>query len=427
MRNQTHEDKNICIDCQTRLSTILTTEHYSEAERHLLDKPKRMLTFTVPVKMDSGDVQVFNAFRVLYSDARGPGKGGIRFHPHVDLEEVKNLAFLMALKCALVAIPFGGAKGGIEVDPSTLSAGEIERMSRSYIRELHQFIGEHVDVPAPDVNTNAAIMGYMVDEYAKIKGAFVPGVITGKPLSLGGSQGRTEATSLGGAHVLKTYLEHINKNVEGTTVAIQGFGNVGSNIAKILHDWGAIVVAISDAKRAVFDKNGLDITAFVDGGSPGIIPEDHCGTEITNAALLTLDVDVLIPAAISHQITTKNATEIQANVILEMANDPITTDADPLLQKRGVVVIPDIIANAGGVMVSYFEWVQNSSNDYWAIEKVHTELERRITQAFSTVLEQSKGSFTSLRADGYRLAIDRIIEAERVRGRLQHITQNINV
>jgi len=419
MINQIHEDKNICIDCQKRLSSILTTEHYSEAEIHLLDKPKRMLTFTVPVKMDSGEVQVFNAFRVLYNDARGPGKGGIRFHQEVDLEEVKNLAFLMALKCSLVDIPFGGAKGGIEVDPSTLSAGEIERMSRSYIREIHQFIGERVDVPAPDVNTNATVMGYMVDEYAKIKGQFVPGVITGKPLSLGGSNGRTEATSLGGAHVLKTYLKHINKDVQGIRVAIQGFGNVGSHLAKILHDWGAIVVAVSDAKRAVYNENGLDISAFVDDEKSGAIPETHGATEITNAELLTLDVDVLIPAAISHQITAQNASEIQAGIILEMANDPITTDADPLLQEQGIVVIPDIIANAGGVMVSYFEWIQNSSNDYWTLEKVHGELERRITHAFATILEHSNISFTSLRADGYRLAIDRIIEAERVRGRLQ--------
>lgn len=418
MINQIHEDKNVCIDCQKRLSTILTTEHYSEAEIHLLDKPKRMLTFTVPVKMDSGEVQVFNAFRVLYNDARGPGKGGIRFHSEVDLEEVKSLAFLMALKCALVDIPFGGAKGGIEVDPATLSTGEIERMSRGYVREIHQFIGECVDVPAPDVNTNSTIMGYMVDEYAKIQGKFVPGVITGKPLSLGGSQGRTEATSLGGAHVLRTYLEHINQDIKGATVAIQGFGNVGSNIAKILHDWGAVIVAVSDAKRAVFNPNGFDIPVFINDKSSAI-PEDHGGTEISNAELLTLDVDVLIPAAISHQITAHNAAEVKAGVILEMANDPITTDADPLLQKRGVVIIPDIIANAGGVMVSYFEWIQNSSNDYWTIEKIHAELERRITQAFSTVLEHSNDACTSLRADAYRLAIGRIIEAERARGRLQ--------
>jgi glutamate dehydrogenase/leucine dehydrogenase len=418
MLDQIREDKHVCVDCRTRLRTILNTEHYSEAEIRLLDKPKRTLTFTVPVKMDSGEVKVFNAYRVLYSDARGPGKGGIRFHPEVHLEEVKNLSFLMALKCALVDIPFGGAKGGVEIDPGTLSSGELERLSRSYIRELHQYIGERVDVPAPDVNTNATIMGYMVDEYAMIKGQFVPGVITGKPLSLGGSLGRTEATSLGGAHVLKSYLAHVGKEVEGMTVAIQGFGNVGSNMARILHEWGMKVVAVSDANKAIYNEGGLDIAALLNDGNPGILPEVN-GTEIiSNADLLTLDVDLLIPAAISHQITSKNAASIKAGIILEMANDPITTDADPLLTEQGIVVIPDIIANAGGVMVSYFEWIQNSSNDYWSLDKVHTELEHRITTAFKIMLDRNHDSLTSLRSGGYKLAIDRIIEAERARGRL---------
>lgn len=418
MVNQVIEDKNICVDCQYRLGAILQSDNYSEAEIHLLDKPKRTLSFTVPLTMDSGEVKVFNAHRVLYNDARGPGKGGIRFHQEVDLEEVKNLAFLMALKCALVDIPFGGAKGGIEVDPRELSKGEIERLSRSFIREIHPFIGERTDVPAPDVNTNATIMGYMVDEYAKINGKFIPGVITGKPLSLGGSKGRTEATSLGGAHVLKTYFEHIGADVVGKTVAIQGFGNVGSNIAKILHDWGAKVVAVSDSKRAIYKDDGLDVPALLAGDTPGMLPESVKATEISNAELLTLDVDVLIPAAISHQITAQNAKDVKAKVILEMANDPITTDADPLLQQRDVVVIPDIMANAGGVMVSYFEWSQNSSNDYWSLDKVYNELETRITNSFKGVLDHAGGSLTSLRTDSYRLAIDRIIEAERARGRL---------
>ncbi len=414
MINQLQEDKNICKDCTYRLQQILTHGQYTKAEISLLDRPKRVLTFTVPVKMDSGEVRVFNAYRVLYSDARGPGKGGVRFHSDVDLEEVKNLSFLMALKCSLVDIPFGGAKGGVAVDPSTLSPGELERLSRSFMRELHPFIGERVDVPAPDVNTNATIMGYMVDEYAKIKGSFVPGVITGKPLELGGSKGRTEATSLGGAHVLKTYLERVGKEVKGQRIAVQGFGNVGSNIARILHDWGAVVVAVSDARIAIHNPEGLDVHRLLKEG----LTVGEGAIEITNEALLTLPVDVLIPAAISQQITKDNAAHVKASILLEMANDPITTDADPVLQERGVVVIPDIIANAGGVMVSYFEWSQNSSNDYWSLERVHGELESRITAAFSTVLDHSDGSFTKLRSDGYRLAIDRIIAAERARGRL---------
>ena len=418
MINQIHEDKNICIDCQTRLSVILQSSDYSEAEIHLLDKPKRIVSFTVPLKMDSGEVRVFNAYRVLYSDARGPGKGGIRFHHEVDLEEVKSLAFLMALKCALVEIPFGGAKGGIEVDPKQLSEGEIERLARSFIRELHPFIGERVDVPAPDVNTNATIMGYMVDEYAKLKGEFIPGVITGKPLALGGSKGRTEATSLGGVYVLKTYLAHRGDTIQGKTVAIQGFGNVGANIARILHEWGAKVVAVSDADTALYDEAGLNIPALLEVNKAGGLKTYSEATVISNAELLMVDVDVLIPAAISHQITIENAHEIKSKIILEMANDPTTVEADAILAERGIVVIPDIMANAGGVMVSYFEWVQNSSNDYWSLERVYVELEERITSAFNLVLDQADDSYLTLRKDSYRLAIDRIIEAERVRGRL---------
>lgn len=418
MINQIQEDKNICIDCQTRLSSILQPDNYSDAEIHLLDKPKRMVSFTVPLTMDSGEVQVFNAYRVLYNDARGPGKGGIRFHHEVDLEEVKNLAFLMALKCALVEIPFGGAKGGIEVDPRQLSPGEIERLSRSFMRELHPFIGDRVDVPAPDVNTNAATMGYMVDEYAKLKGQFIPGIITGKPLALGGSKGRTEATSLGGAHVLKTYFAHRQESLAGKTIAIQGFGNVGANIAHILSDWGATIVAASDADTALYNPDGLDIKALREASKAGGLKEATGGTKVSNQELLTAEVDVLIPAAISHQITTDNAAAIQAKVILEMANDPITVDADPLLAERNIVVIPDIMANAGGVMVSYFEWVQNSSNDYWSLERVQNELEERITKAFTRVLDLTDDSYLSLRKDSYRIAIDRIIEAERARGRL---------
>jgi len=413
------EDKNVCIDCQTRLSSILNTDNFSDDEIHLLDKPKRIITFTVPVKMDSGNVKTFNAYRVQYNDARGPGKGGLRFHPEVELEEVKNLAFLMALKCALVNIPFGGAKGGIEVDPKELSKTELERLSRGFIREIHPFIGERVDVPAPDVNTNAEVMGWMVDEYAKIKGSFIPGIITGKPLELGGSKGRTEATALGGAFVLKAYLEKTETKVEGKTVAIQGFGNVGSNIAKILHEWGAKVVAVSDSKQSLHNPEGFDIPKLLESGASGTLSDDTGATVISSQELLTLDVDVLIPAAISHQINKDNVDDVKADLILEMANDPITTEADAVLEKREVVVIPDVLANAGGVMVSYFEWVQNSSNDYWSVDKVNSELETRIVSALYDVLADCKGDkYYSLRTKSYLLAVQRIIEAERTRGRL---------
>jgi glutamate dehydrogenase/leucine dehydrogenase len=417
--NFTKENRNICVDCQTRLSTLLQGQDFSEAERQLLDRPRRVITFMVPVRMDDGSVRNFDGYRVQYSDARGPGKGGLRFHPDVELEEVKNLAFLMALKCALVDIPFGGAKGGVAVNPKELSAGEIERLSRSLMRELAPFIGERIDIPAPDVNTNATIMGYMVDEYAKIKGQFIPGVITGKPLSLGGSKGRGEATSLGGAHVLKAYLESKNIDIKGLKVAVQGLGNVGYNIVKILHDWGAVIVAVSDSKRALYKAEGLPINDIFVGEK---LIDDLSGkniSEITNAELLILPVNILIPAAISHQITKGNVEQVQAKIILEMANDPITTEADPVLEKRGVVVIPDILANAGGVLVSYFEWVQNSSNDYWTLEKVHKELESKMKEVMNELLSHCKTGDTShLRTLSYRLATKRIIEAERARGRV---------
>ncbi len=419
MIDYVHEDKNICIDCITRLANILHTDNFTFAEIHLLDKPKRIITFTVPVKMDSGEVKFFDAYRVQYSDARGPGKGGIRFHPNVEIEEVKNLAFLMALKCALVDIPFGGAKGGIAVDPKVLSKNELERLSRSFIREIHPFIGERVDVPAPDVNTNAEIMGWMVDEYAKIQDKFIPGVITGKPLSIGGSKGRNEATALGGAYVLRTYLERTGKTVEGSKVAIQGFGNVGSNMARILHEWGAQVVALSDANQAIYKEDNLDVADILANGEPGSLPEVDSVQKISNTDLLLLPVDILIPAAISHQIHKDNVHDIKAGLILEMANDPITNDADAILEERKITVIPDILANAGGVMVSYFEWIQNSSNDYWSIDRVYAELETRMVAATNIVLNNCNlENYCNLRTQSYLLSIRRIVEAERARGRL---------
>ncbi len=419
MIEDTKPNKNICVDCQVRLETLLKTNEFSETERNLLGKPRRVITFTVPVKMDDGTVRNFDGYRVQYNDARGPGKGGLRFHPEVELEEVKNLAFLMALKCALVDIPFGGAKGGVAVDPKELSAGEVERLARSLMRELAPFIGERVDVPAPDVNTNSTIMGYMVDEYSKIKGQFTPGVITGKPLSLGGSKGRAEATSLGGAYVLKTFLEAQNKTIKGLKVAVQGSGNVGYNIAKILSDWGAVIVAVSDSKRALYKAEGLTIADIFQNEKLVATNPKTDIKEITNAELLLLPVDVLIPSAISRQITEDNVEKIQAKIILEMANDPITTEADPILEKRGIVVIPDILANAGGVLVSYFEWVQNSSNNYWSLARVNEELEAKMRQVVGEVLANCKaGDTTHLRTISYRLAARRIIEAERARGRV---------
>ena len=412
------EDANICIDCQTRLEKILHSDEFSEAEIHLLDRPKRTITAAVPVHMDDGTTQTFNAYRVQYSDARGPGKGGIRFHHQVNLPEVRNLAFLMALKCALVDIPFGGAKGGVEVDASSLSQSEKERLARSFVREFYHVIGPQIDIPAPDMNTDEATMAWMVDEYSTLAGRYTPGVVTGKPLALGGSAGRTEATALGGASVLRAYYERRGESVAGKRVAVQGFGNVGANIASILEEWGATVVAISDSKQALYAESGLSIRDIRAEQDHGLLPERADVSHISNDELLTLPVDVLIPAAISHQIIPANAAAVQAAVILERANDPVTPDADALLKEQGTVVIPDILANAGGVLVSYFEWVQNSSNEYWSVERVNEQLESRMASALDTVATSAADTYTELRDHSYRLAVRRIIEAERYRGRL---------
>jgi len=414
-------DKNICIGCSTRLSALLGGMNFAESELEILQRPKRVFTFTVPLVCDSGEIKIFNGYRVQYNDALGPTKGGLRFHPDVHLEEVKNLAFLMALKSALVEIPFGGAKGGIEVDVKELSQGEIERLSRSFIREVHTFIGEDIDIPAPDVNTDEKIMGYMVDEYAKIKGKWVPGVVTGKPLVLGGSQGRTEATALGGYYVLDKYLETIGKETKDISVVIQGFGNVGSNIAKILYNNGVKIIAVSDASGAIYDKKGLDMKEiFSLQTESGILPVFKEATRITNKEMLELDCDVLIPAALSHQITEDNAPKIKAKIILEMANEPVSPNADVILCKKNITVIPDILANAGGVIVSYFEWVQNTSNNYWSKEKVYKELEVRIIKALSLLLEryEKMEGDQDLRCAAYSLALERILKAEKFRGRL---------
>jgi glutamate dehydrogenase/leucine dehydrogenase len=366
--------------------------------------------------MDSGIVRVFNGYRVQYNDALGPTKGGIRYHEEVDLEEVKTLSFLMALKCSLADLPFGGGKGGVEVDPTKLSVGELERLTRGYVREIHQFIGPKIDVPAPDVNTNGQIMAWFVDEYSKIKGEFTPGVVTGKPIELGGSLGREEATALGGAFVLENFLKSTKKYKKGLKVAIQGFGNVGGNMAKILDNWGYKVVAISDVNGAFYDEKGLAINKVCDAQKGTCKPDHFKGKKITNQELLYLPVDILIPAALSKQITSQNADKVKAKIIVEMANAPITEEADAILEKKGITVIPDILANSGGVIVSYFEWVQNSSNEYWTKERVNESLEEKIGLAFKKAFDFKTKNDMSFREACYGIAIDRILKAERLRG-----------
>lgn len=418
--NTKKEDKNICLNCKSYLDILQDKMGLTQAEIDLLKKPKRVFIFTVPLKTDGGEVKFLNGYRVQYNDALGPGKGGIRFHAEVNLEEVKMLAFLMALKCSLLGLPFGGAKGGVEVDPSVLSNTELENLSRSFIRSSHNFIGPDWDIPAPDVNTNAQVMAWMVDEYSKIKGKFTPSVITGKPLELGGSAGREVATALGGCFVLRQLAKIKGLSPEHTKVAIQGFGNVGGNMAHILHAWGYKIVAVSNCHGGFFNPQGLDIDKMFKeqkGDNFKCLTCPDCQS-ITNEELLALDCDVLIPAAISHQITKDNVKNVKAKTIIEMANAPITSEAEHILFANGITIVPDILANAGGVVVSYFEWLQNSSNDYWTEGKVFRKLEEKMTLAFNKVWQTSNKKQCDLRLASHILAIERILRAEKLRGNL---------
>ena len=413
-------DANVCINCRERLKELPDTITLTPSEFALLNRPERVYTFAIPVRMDDGSVQVFNAYRVQYNNALGPTKGGIRYHQDVDLEEVKTLAFLMALKTSLVGLPFGGAKGGVQVNPQELSTGELERLTRGFVRAAHMFIGPRVDVPAPDVNTNAQVMAWFVDEYASITDSFEPGVVTGKPLELGGSVGREQATSLGGAYVLDQYVEDQGLNKKELTVAIQGFGNVGRNIAEIFSDWGYKVVAVSDVSGGRYNKDGLQLDALCDDKAGGCVLKDSQAEaeHITNEELLELDVDILVPAALSDQITEANAANVKAKIVVEMANAPVNKAADVILETNGVVVIPDILANAGGVIVSYFEWVQNSSNDYWKLDEVNTKLREKIIAAYERVKVRAEREGHDLRTASYEEAVERIIKAEKLRSRL---------
>lgn len=402
---------------KTQLEKVKNITKYNDSEMSILLNPKRILTVNFPVKMDSGKVKRFKGHRVQFNDARGPTKGGIRFHPQVDLSEVKSLAFWMALKCAVVNIPYGGAKGGVEVNPKELSNSELENLSRGFIKAIHEIVGPTIDIPAPDVYTTPQIMAWILDEYEKIKGEHVPGLITGKPLELGGSQGRRSATAQGGAYTLRELMKLSGMEPSETTVAIQGFGNAGSFMAEILDNWDYKIVAVSDSKGGIFNKDGFDVKALLkhkaeQGSVKGF------AKAITNNELLELNLDVLVPAALENQITKKNAGSIKAKIVVELANGPTTPEADTILEKNDVIVIPDILANAGGVTVSYFEWVQNNYGYYWSEEEVLEKLEKIMVKSFKETYETSKHHTTSLRNGAYILAINRILVAEKLRGNL---------
>ena len=416
-KSKMEEDKNICIYCHSHLQAFPKGLSLSQSQMALLTHPKRTITFRISVRMDDGTVEVFNAYRVQYDSSLGPTKGGLRYHPCVDLEDVKTLAFLMALKCSLLHVPFGGAKGGVEVDPSKLSQGELERLTRGFVREIHPFIGPNKDIPAPDINTNEQVMAWFFDEYSKITGAHIPNVVTGKPLILGGSKVRDIATSLGGTYVLDSYIKNRGLKKDGLKVAVQGFGNVGGNIAIILAEAGYNVVAVSNEKMALYNEKGFSQSWLRDSyKSQTLKGNKNSFKVITNEELLTLDVDILIPAAIADQINLDNASKIKAKTILEMANAPVTTEADDILKKNKVEIIPDILANAGGVVVSYYEWAQNSSGDYWSTDSIKKKLEVSMSNTFNAVDKVAKEKGVSLRVAAYYKAINHIMEAQKLRG-----------
>jgi len=384
----------------------------------ILRVPMRELHVSFPVRMDDGTIRVFQGFRVQYNDALGPTKGGIRFHPEETIDTVRALAAWMTWKCALLGLPLGGGKGGVVCDPKQMSQGELERLSRAYIRAIYQFIGPDKDIPAPDVYTNSQIMAWMMDEYSKIAGKNQFGVITGKPIAVGGSVGRGDATARGGIYVLREAAKECGIDLEGATVAVQGYGNVGYYAAYLAKSLlGCRIVAVSDSKGGIFSKEGLEPEAVREHKANTKSVVGFPNTEaISNEELLELEVDVLIPAALENVITEKNAPNIKAKIVAELANGPTTPDADRILYEKGVHVIPDILCNAGGVTVSYFEMVQNFYMYYWDEEEVHERLDRKMTAAYRSVLNTSKKYKINMRQAAYAVAVERVAEAMKLRG-----------
>ncbi len=385
--------------------------------RDLLSKAKRELTTHFPVRMDDGSVRTFTGYRIQHNLARGPAKGGIRYHPSVNLEEVRALAMWMTWKSAVVNLPYGGAKGGVACDVKELSIGELERLTRRYASEIAIVIGPEADIPAPDLNTNAQIMAWILDTYSMNVGHSVPGVVTGKPLELGGSQGREEATGRGVAIVVGEAMRHLGRSLEGARVVVQGHGNVGSNACRILEGMGATIVGLSDSSGGVYDPKGLDLAAAEEfrstGGRYCDYPDASC---MTNAELLEQPCDILVPAAVENQITAGNAAQVRASLIVEGANGPTTPEADAVLRDRGVLIVPDILANAGGVVVSYFEWTQGLQHYFWEASEVIGKLERVMKTGFAEVLDRSQREKATMREAALLQGVERVARAMRLRG-----------
>jgi glutamate dehydrogenase len=378
----------------------------------MLRHPMRILVVNVPVLMDDGNTRVFTGMRVHYNDALGPTKGGIRYHPNITIDEVTALAAWMTWKTAVVGLPLGGAKGGVRCNPKTMSKGELERLTRSYTRAISKFIGPDIDIPAPDVYTNAQTMAWIMDEYSEMVGYNVFGVVTGKPVNVGGSLCRNEATSLGLVYAVIDGAKHLNTELKGATVAVQGYGNVGYHAARLLHDIGCKIVAVSDSSGGIYNSNGLDPELVLKHKEEtGSVVGYRKGKAISNEELLTLECDILVPAALENQITKNNASRVRAKILAEGANGPVTPEADEILFTKGIFLIPDIVANSGGVAVSYFEQVQNQMNYYWTEEEVRNRLKDVIDKAFANVISVMKQHKVSMRTAAYMLAVRRVADA----------------
>lgn len=427
--------KNLFADALSYLNQAARYIHVEPETLERLSHCQSTLEISIPVRRDNGSLQIFTGYRVRHNDSRGPTKGGIRFHPLVNLDDIKGMAFRMTLKCALTGIPFGGAKGGVIVDPKKLSRLEIERLSRGFIEGMVDFIGPNTDIPAPDIYTNPMIMGWMMDEYSKIVRSHTPSVITGKPVSMGGSLGREDATARGAYFCIKQLEKKRNWDAHKMRVAIQGFGNAGQNIAALLHRDGYHIVAISDSQGGIYSDSGFDVPSVIQAKSSsqkvkavycqGSVCEAVLAKQISNEELLALDVDLLIPAALENAIHVGNAEQVKASLIVEIANAPISSAAERILNSKNIFIVPDILANAGGVIASYFEWVQNRSGLYWTVEEVHVRLHKTIVLAFNRIYDVMLENKISMRTAAYTHALKHLADTIHAQGTQSYFSSNL--
>lgn len=417
-KNKSYNPYNQMLEVLDKAATMLGIE---EKDYIALKYPERELKVAIPVEMDNGTIKVFEGYRVQHSSSRGPCKGGIRYHQDVNIDEVKALSAWMSFKCAVVNIPYGGSKGAVKVNPKELSKNELKKLTRRFTAMILPIIGPEIDIPAPDVNTNAEIMGWIMDTYSMFKGYTVPGVVTGKPIEIGGSLGRKEATGRGVMFMTREILHRLGLPVIGTKVAVQGIGNVGGTAAKLLYKEGCKIIAVSDVTGGIYCKSGLDINRifeYIDENPNNVLKNynEPGVTHISNEELLVVETDILIPAALENQINEEIAVKVKAKVIVEGANGPTTFEADEILERNGKIVVPDILANAGGVVVSYFEWVQNIQSLMWDEEEVNRALEKIMIRAFNEVWDKKIEKNTTLRMGAYMVAINRIVNAKSIRG-----------